>query len=284
MIGNRRLLTDKQKVVLAAGSSILFLLSFVLLNVFADPALSSQMPVTEPDLTVTALRAPDAAVTGEPFKASMTVSNQGGGPAGTNSWVGYQWHDAFYLSDDEQWDANDKEVAGAWNGLYLRPGENYTVQMDVTVPADRPAGTYYLLAVTDDGRTINEFNEANNVMVKKIVVSGRCQADKPALGLTGVRNVYWASYADYLARELTVDFLITNAGPGMAYGAAVGNVSSNNGVQSSAPVPISLGQIAPGKSAAASVKYNVPPGVSRFLSVLTGTAADACGAAYSFSN
>lgn len=289
MTGNQSLLTKKKNNCLVLGFALLFLLSTAFLAAFAHDALASQMPVAEPDLTVTAFNTPDSVIAGEPFKASMSVYNQGGARAGRNDWSENQWYDAIYLSGDELWDANDKEIAGAWNFLYLDPGQGYSVEMDATVPGDRPPGTYYLLAVTDAGKTINEFNEANNVMVKKVTVSsqatvsGSCQAAAPALGLAGINSVYWDSYADYVARELTVGFIFANSGAGRAYQATITSIISNNGVTLSTPAPISLGDIAPGGTAPIAIKYHVPSGASRFLSIIAGKSADACGAVYSFS-
>lgn len=281
MTGNRSPVT-KRKSGPALGIAFLFLLLAIFLVVLANTALASQMPATEPDLTVTSIEAPDFVVAGKSIQISWTVYNQGNSGADGQAGDWPQWYDGVFLSDDEQVDGSDTVLTIAGHYGQLPAGESYTTKVNVTAPSK--TGTYYLLVETDDANMVAESNEANNVMVKKIVVGPQCEAAKPVLALTGARNVYWASYADYVARELTVDFIFVNNGPGAAYGSAISSASSTRGVSLSSPVPISLGEIAPGSSATATVKYHIPAGVAKFLSVIAGSASDACGITHNFPN
>ncbi len=70
----------------------------------------------------------------------------------------------------------------------------------------------------------------------------------PALALSQTR-VYWASWADYQSRQLSIDYKITNSGPGAAYSARVTGATATRGVYLTTAMPLGLGDIAQGTSA-----------------------------------
>ncbi|RJQ42518.1 MAG: hypothetical protein C4534_09880 [Gaiellales bacterium] len=107
------------------------------------------------------------------------------------------------------------------------------------------------------------------------------ECDSPSLGLSK-SGVYWASYADYTARLLSVDLGIGNSGAGAATSAQIEGAINTNGVTVVSSMPMALGGIAAGSSVAATVKYDVPAGVSSFKTTIYATATDACGNAYSY--
>lgn len=76
--------------------------------------------------------------------------------------------------------------------------------------------------------------------------------------------VYWASYAAYLDRELTVDYIMTSNGSGACNGGAVNNAVATNGVIALGPLPVLLGAMAPNGVVNYSFVYIVPHGVSNF--------------------
>ncbi len=106
---------------------------------------------------------------------------------------------------------------------------------------------------------------------------------RPALSLicpTGDK-VYWASYGDYTAGLLSVEFGIAN-GAGDAANVLIVNIATTNGVTLASGIPVAVGNIAAGSSASATVKFNVPSGVVSFKSVVFASAQDACGNTYNY--
>ncbi|MCL4474395.1 MAG: hypothetical protein M1455_10765 [Actinobacteria bacterium] len=85
------------------------------------------------------------------------------------------------------------------------------------------------------------------------------------LSKTGVR---WASYADYVAGQLSVDYSVGNAGA--AAKVNIVGASATNGVTLVGPV--SAGTIASAASAPVTLKYNVPTGVGSFRTTVYATA------------
>ena len=105
-----------------------------------------------------------------------------------------------------------------------------------------------------------------------------CQGGKPALSLA--YRAFWSSYADYVARELTVQTIFSNNGAGTAYGVTMTGATCTNGVTLSSPAPFNMGDIISGASAGFGVRFHVPAGVGSFRAVVTGSAADVCGTTY----
>ena len=99
-----------------------------------------------------------------------------------------------------------------------------------------------------------------------------------------VAGVYWASYADYRARTLSVGVDIHNQGSNTAYDAAITKASNTNGVTLISSIPLEIGDLAAGDKRSETMKYYVPPGVSSFRSILTGSANDAVGIQHEFIN
>ena len=101
----------------------------------------------------------------------------------------------------------------------------------------------------------------------------------PALALSQTK-VYWASYNDYLNRQLSIDYKAANNGPGAAYEAQVTGATATKGVYLTTPVPLPLGDIAQGAYAPFTLKYFVPVGVTGFTTTVYATAKDQAGADY----
>lgn len=108
-----------------------------------------------------------------------------------------------------------------------------------------------------------------------------CTPGKPSLSLSR-QGTSWGSYAEYLARELTVQLAVNNTGTDAANSVAITGATSTNGVTLSTPVPIALGTVAGGASAATTVKYNVPVTTGSFKTSFTASASDTCGTSYTY--
>lgn len=108
-----------------------------------------------------------------------------------------------------------------------------------------------------------------------------CQPAKPAVELAGFRP-YWASYANYTAGLLSLEYVLGNAGPGTAFGVAFVGATNTNDVTVASSSPVGFGDISAGSSAFSTVTYNVPAGVGSFKTSVYATAQDACGITYNY--
>jgi len=110
-------------------------------------------------------------------------------------------------------------------------------------------------------------------------VGSVCSGGKPSLSL-GLGNVFWASYADYISRYLTVNYKVNNAGASTAYNMQVVGSQATAGVLSLTAMPINLGNVSGASSAPVTLVYFVPCGVSHFQATVYVTAKDTCGTSY----
>lgn len=101
-----------------------------------------------------------------------------------------------------------------------------------------------------------------------------------------IAGVYWVSYADYLARTLSVDVDVSNQGSDTFYEVALTDGNSTNGVTFISSFPAEVGDIPSGenRTVALAFKYFVPSGVTSFRSSLTGSAKDVLGVPHTFIN
>ncbi|HKK06462.1 MAG TPA: CARDB domain-containing protein [Gammaproteobacteria bacterium] len=81
------------------------------------------------------------------------------------------------------------------NTKTLNPGQHEVYRVGAGIPADTPAGAYYLCAKVDSGNKIRESNERNNVACRPIRIqgggasSGQTGAKKPDLGMYGYLRI-----------------------------------------------------------------------------------------------
>lgn len=108
-----------------------------------------------------------------------------------------------------------------------------------------------------------------------------CVGGRPLLGL-GLSKVYWASYEDYLTRELSIDYSISNDGADHAFAGRIISGAANNGVTVLTPSPISLGNLMDDTSYTFIKKYSIPAGTAKFAAEMQVSAQDQCGASYSY--
>ncbi len=107
-----------------------------------------------PDLVLWALTAPTSAAAGTSITTSDTTRNQGGGSASPST-------TRFYLSTDSVFDAGDIPL-GSRAIPTLGPGLMDSGTTAVTIPSGTPAGTYYILGLSDADNSVAETQELNN--------------------------------------------------------------------------------------------------------------------------
>ncbi len=109
-----------------------------------------------------------------------------------------------------------------------------------------------------------------------------CTGNSPDLELSADGSPMWASFADYVARQLTLSFKISNPkGPG-AMNVAILGASNTNGVTLATATPVTLGNISMGADSVATLVYQVPTGVHSFRTTVQAAAEDACGNGFTF--
>lgn len=135
-----------------------------------------------------------------------------------------------------------------------------------------------------DDKTDLAATNYNYQNVEILMNSSSCTPFKPTL-LLSKGNVFWESYYDYVARQLSVNYSIYNSVGYPAYNLAVIGSPATNGVICSTimPFPFGYGFLYGGLSyGPIPVKYSVPQGVSVFIARTYATAQDACGNTYDY--
>lgn len=105
------------------------------------------------------------------------------------------------------------------------------------------------------------------------------QAETQAPRLTWAKErAFWASYADYQKRELTVSYRVGNSGTGKAEAVRVqASFQSPDSVSVITPLPLDVGDIVPGTARAVPLKYRVPSEVRNFKTLAYGSCLDDAG-------
>ncbi|MBI5869588.1 MAG: right-handed parallel beta-helix repeat-containing protein [Actinobacteria bacterium] len=100
-------------------------------------------------------------------------------------------------------------------------------------------------------------------------------SEPPSLDLS-LSGAHWDSYADYLARTLSVDFTLDNTGAGDALALNVTGGTSTAGTGLQTPLPLSLGDLPSGGELHFTLRFWIPSGLSRFSAAprFTGTDGD----------
>src|SRR4030095_3762874 len=76
---------------------------------------------------------------------------------------------SFFLSADATWDVGDLPLSSRTVPI-LAFNESSSATTPVAIPAETPAGTYYLIARADLADAIPEINEANNTLAKTLTI------------------------------------------------------------------------------------------------------------------
>jgi hypothetical protein len=105
---------------------------------------------------------------------------------------------------------------------------------------------------------------------------------RPSLEIS-LENPFWASYSDYVLRELSVTWSICNQSGNTAYDMRIVGSNNTNGVELSTDTPVVVGDIAGGGSCTSvTLAYQVPWEVTAFFSTTYATTSDYCGITYSY--
>lgn len=108
--------------------------------------------------------------------------------------------------------------------------------------------------------------------------AGSCSGTKPELSWT-LSDYYWASMAAYHSGILSVEYEISNHTGANVFDVEVMSSTSTNGVMSISAVPPAI-DVFQGASAALTLEYLIPSGVTSFKSRTYMTARDSCGNAF----
>ena len=113
-----------------------------------------------PDLEVTEVHAPDAAVSENTISVTWKVRN-----SGTRSTQESRWTDHVYLSSEQTYNASSAVLmSSVSNNAALNIGEEYEKTVEITIPKEY-SGSYYVLVVTDAMSEIPNLNGENNTGV-----------------------------------------------------------------------------------------------------------------------
>ena len=96
------------------------------------------------------------------------------------------------------------------------------------------------------------------------------------------RVPYWGSYADYLARRLSLDLSLANTGTVGALQVALTDSVGTNGVICVSAMLLLVGDIPAGGQGTTTIAYLVPPGVNNFRLTFMAEATDSGGWRHSF--
>jgi subtilisin family serine protease len=119
-----------------------------------------------PDLVVSYASLPTSSIqAGATATVSTTVRNQGTGTAAPSTI-------RFYLSSNGTLDGTDILVSGSRDVPELGADATSSGSTVITIPADTPVRTYYVLAIADADGTVAESSDSNNVrIVRSITVT-----------------------------------------------------------------------------------------------------------------
>ena len=116
-----------------------------------------------PDLTVTALTAPSAAIAGGGITVGDTTKNAGMDSAGITT-------TRFYLSTNPTLSPDDVLLGGRTVGV-LAAGASQAGGATLVIPPQTAAGTYFVIAAADGDDVVLESLETNNTRSRSITIS-----------------------------------------------------------------------------------------------------------------
>jgi beta propeller repeat protein len=99
----------------------------------------------------------------------------------------------------------------------------------------------------------------------------------PASPRLDARATYWDGYSDYISRQLSVTYEISNIYTDYSFfDVQIVAATSNAGVTLSSPMPVIVGDISPGDKKDFVLKYVVPENINSFKSDIYASVRDAC--------
>ena len=200
-----------------------------------EDVFTGNLNVRLPDLAVDLVRADQpGAIFGDTLDLTWVVRN-----ADQTASADQPWIDRVWLSSDTVLDGGDVRLVSRTNTQSLGATQQYTVSMTVELPLnhDLPAGTYHLIAATDNAGDVLESNEANNTLV-----SAGFAVDLPVLPdlVPSDLQAAMTSYDDdgnetsfdpqslLPGESVTVSWTVTNAGTAALTGSWTDTVSMSD--------------------------------------------------------
>lgn len=113
---------------------------------------------------------------------------------------------------------------------------------------------------SDDSDDFNDDDEDDQAVADQYSLSLECKYGNP--------GVYWANWDDYVAGLLSVDYKLTNNGPGTAHNLHIETATASSGVTLGSLLP-DLGCLQAGDWTIFTLKWHVPGGVQTFTTQLT---------------
>ncbi|MEQ9484082.1 Ig-like domain-containing protein [Coleofasciculus sp. F4-SAH-05] len=159
------------------------------------------------DLVVNSVTAPATANFGDTITIDLQVANSGIGTATRT------WRDRVFLSSDNNISTNDTILLTELAPTTLASGQTYNQSVSVTLPLNNSitAGTYFLLAQTDNLEQQFETNETNNVNSTQIELT---IPPTPDLIVSDIS----APTTAVSGQGIEVSWTLTNQGDGTASG------------------------------------------------------------------
>ncbi|MEQ8752588.1 MAG: Ig-like domain-containing protein, partial [Coleofasciculus sp. G1-WW12-02] len=169
------------------------------------------------DLVVNSVTAPATANFGDTITIDWQVANSG---IGTTTRT---WRDRVFLSRDNTISTNDTILLTEFAPTTLASGQTYNQSVSVTLPLNHSitAGTYFLLAQTDNLNQQFETNETNNVNSTQIELT---IPQTPDLIVSNIS----APTTAVSGQGIEVSWTLTNQGDGTASGTWIDQVFLSN--------------------------------------------------------
>lgn len=175
-----------------------------------DDIYTATVDLQSPDVVVDTINVPTSAVFGQTIDIDWSVRNAGTDPAVEG------WSDRVYLSADSNLDSDDVElltlpavtVPLSAGGSYTTPTTTVTLPLN----AELPAGTYFIIVLTDGLHEQPETNETNNFEVSEAI--SITIPDLPDLVVSDIS----APLEALSGQDIPISWTITNQGSGDAVG------------------------------------------------------------------
>ena len=151
------------------------------------------------DLQLTQIDAPDEMQWGQTATCTLHVRNISSLPTLASS-----WQDIVYLSSDNVLHSTDRVMQAVRHTTTVEAGEEYEVEVQVTIPYGTPA-TAYLIGVTDYERSNPDINISNNLLTTQLSVSSVPTPDMAVSDLVILDDVY-------AGQPARIAYKVTNVG------------------------------------------------------------------------
>lgn len=237
-----------------------------------DSNEASATPNPPSDLTVPVLTAPSAASAGSTIAVSVTTTNQGDAPAAAST-------TRVYLSANAGLDSGDTPLDPAQAVPALDPGASTTASLSLTIPADTPAGSWYMIAKADADGVVIESQEWNNTRLRSLKIGPDLRVADLAVPSTAAAG-----------EAIPVSDTVKNEGAGAAASSTTSFYLSLNAILDTSDTPLSetrpVPALEPGASSSGVSTVTIPAGtaVGQYYLIAKADGGDAVGEAVETNN